>query len=139
MAKSATLPVSPAHPEGVGSRKYGGHVTAYLSCPRFDRATKIALGSTNNPWHDYTPAHTMFVSVLLPLTKNGTKETTVGDVIDASAKLKTKFSFTAREVQDHLRWLFTGSYACKLDGKFYPELPANTVAVKRRAPKQAAE
>jgi hypothetical protein len=71
--------------------------------------------------------------VLLPLTEGG-KATTVGEIIDAAGKLKTQFSYTAREVQDHLRWLYTWTgYGWRADGHLYPAQPAGTVPVKKRA------
>jgi hypothetical protein len=122
-----------------GTTKKGEHHNAYIACGRFDRATRFAFVSTTNPWGEHTPGRMLHREVLLRLTEGGTKEVTVGEILDAALALKqSQFSFTARETQDHLRWLYTFAAYCTMDGGMWPAQPGNTIPVKKRAPRVAA-
>jgi hypothetical protein len=62
------------------------------------------------------------------------KPSTIQKVIDAAAELKAQ-PFTAKQVQGHLRWMFTAD-ELEVDGKSYTP---KTKEPKAKAPKPKAE
>lgn len=119
-----TIAVAPTMGEQ-GSRKTGGHYNAYRATPVFAPTATLRLVSAVNPWRPMSPGHAFYTAVL------ANNPATVSDAIALGAKAGLK----AREVQNHLRWLYTwGGAYLEVDGKLFAA-PAPVVAPKAVAPK----
>lgn len=128
----ATTPVAPSHPAGQGSSTPGGHYVAYKAQPKFDLESSIKLVSSVNPWRPGTPGHVFYSKVLAQNPGSVAKAVALGETA----------GFKAREVQNHLRWLFTwgGSYV-EIGGKLYaaPAQSSEVVAKPVKAPVSKAK
>jgi hypothetical protein len=121
------------------------HVAAFRAQSDFPVESKIKVGASVWP----TPKTAGARLYELVLSK---KPSTVQKVIDAAAELKVPF--TAKQVQGHLRWMFTAG-ELEVDGKSYtpktkepkapkaskaktpkPEAKAATAAVRKATPKR---
>lgn len=108
VAAPTTVAVAPAHPEGQGKANAGGHVKAWRNQPSFAVTAKLSLVSPVNPWRPGTPGHKFW-----PVLQEAK---TVQQAIDNAAKI----GLTARQVQGHLRWLYTwGGAYLQVDGALY--------------------
>ena len=104
----ATL-IAPAHPAGIGKATPGGHIKAWREQPAFALEAKLNIIG-GNLWRPGTRAHEFYEQVLTQ------KPATVGDCIDKAEALAEPF--TAKQVQGHLRWLFTANGAfLEVDGE----------------------
>ena len=89
-----------------GSAKRGAHHWAYMGCPKFDlNATLELVPGLTPPWHPRTLGANFRDLVLIPCLANG--PVTVGEVIAYGAAQTGAARHTAREIQNHLRWLYT--------------------------------
>ena len=105
---TTTTPISPAHPNGQGNSKPGGHIQAWRAQPAFPAEAKLNIIG-GNLWRPGTPAHRFYEEVLSqgPMS--------VQECIDKAGALAEPF--TAKAVQGHLRWMFTANGAfLEVDG-----------------------
>jgi hypothetical protein len=116
MSTITTTPVAPTM-GAQGKSTPGGHYSAYRAQPRFAVEATMRLISGTNPWRPNTPGHRFYTAVL---AKNPA-------TVAAAIALGKDAGFKAREVQDHLRWVYTwgGSYV-EIGGKVFspPVAPA---------------
>jgi hypothetical protein len=108
-----------------GSSTPGGHYVAYKAQGRFDLSASLKLVSSTNPWRPNTPGFRFYQAVLAKAPA------TVG----AAVTLGVASGFKAREVQNHLRWLYTwgGSYV-EIGGKLFAAPVAPVQAPVAKAP-----
>lgn len=123
-----TTPVAPAQGEQGVRLSHGGHIQAYKAQASFAPTATLELISGTNPWRRNTLGHDFYVKVL------GNAPKTVADALAIGAKAGLK----ARDVQGHLRWLYTwgGSYI-RIAGNVYspPVAPVSEpVAPKAEKP-----
>ena len=124
-----TTPIAPSHPAGTGTSQPGGHVQAFRAQPAFPVEAKLnVIGS--NMWRPGAPGHRFYAEVL---AKN---PATVQDAIEKAAALKEPFN--AKQVQTHLRWMFTSAGAfLEVGGKRHSaatvKKPAKASLVKKPA------
>ncbi len=115
----APVAIAPAHPAGQGKSQPGGHIQAWRAQPAFaPEATLTVIGG--NLWRPGTPAHRFYEQVL----GLGTVQT-VQECIDKAGSLAEPF--TAKQVQGHLRWMYTANGAfLEVDGQRYSAPPSQT-------------
>jgi hypothetical protein len=113
-----------------GSSTPGGHYVAYKAQGRFDLSASLKLVSSTNPWRPNTPGFRFYQAVLAKAPA------TVG----AAVTLGVASGFKAREVQNHLRWLYTwgGSYI-RIAGQVFVPPVAAPKAAPVKAPKAKAK
>jgi hypothetical protein len=88
---------------------YVSHAAAFRAQADFSADSKIKVGS--NIWSEGTAGERLYEKVL---SKN---PATVGKVIALASELK-ELPFTSKQVQGHLRWIFTAGQL-EVDGKSY--------------------
>jgi hypothetical protein len=119
----STTPVAP-RVGAQGTSTPGGHYVAYRNQAPFALEASLKLISGTNPWRPNTPGTRFYTAVL---AKNPA-------TVAAAIALGKDAGFKAREVQNHLRWLYTwgGSYV-EVGGKVYspPVAPAPAPKAKK--------
>ena len=102
-------PISPGHPAGQGTSQPGGHIQAWRAQPAFALEAKLnVIGG--NLWRPGTEANRFYEQVLAKAPA------TVGECIEKAGALAEPF--TAKQVQGHLRWMFTANGAfLEVDGE----------------------
>jgi hypothetical protein len=113
---SIATPIAPSHPGGVGTAKPGGHIAAFRAQSAFPvEATLTVTGG--NLWRPGTPGHRFYEEVL----GLGTVQT-VQECIDKAGALAEPIN--AKQVQGHLRWMFTSSgNLLEVDGQKFAAEP----------------
>jgi hypothetical protein len=123
---TANVPVAPRVGEQ-GTSTPGGHYLAYKATSRFPLDAKLELRTNSNPWRPHSPGASFWASVL------SKAPATVGAAITLGASA----GFKAREVQNHLRWIYTWSYLA-VNGQVYAAPPKAPVkAPKAKVPAKA--
>jgi hypothetical protein len=120
VSNATAVNVAPAHPAGQGKSQPGGHVRAWRAQPAFAPEAKLnVIGG--NLWRPDTPSHRFYNEVL---TK---APATVQECIDKAGALAEPF--TAKAVQNMLRWMYTANGAfLEVDGeRFAAPAPVATV------------
>ena len=121
----AVVTIAPAHPVGVGKATPGGHIKAWRAQPAFAAEAKLNIIGANL-WRPNSPAHRFYEQVL---TK---APATVGECIEMAKGLAEPF--TEKQIQGHLRWMFTANGAfLEVDGQRYsaPVAPVKAKVVKK--------
>jgi len=124
-----TAPIAPSHPAGVGTSQPGGHIVAFRAQSAFPEEAKLnVIGG--NMWKPGTPGHRFYAEVL------SQNPATVQEAINTASALTEPFN--AKQVQGHLRWMFTSAGGfLEVDGQRF-SVPASTVKVKAKAVKVEA-
>jgi hypothetical protein len=105
------------------------HADAFKAQAEFPVEAKIKVGA--DIWSAETAGSRLYASVL------SKKPATIQKAIDLASELKVPF--TAKQVQGHLRWLYTAGQL-EVDGKSYTPRTAPKKAPKPKAqPKAKAE
>jgi hypothetical protein len=108
--------IAPSHPAGVGKSSKGGHHIAFMAQPAFAAEAKLNVIGTNM-WRPGTPGHRFYEEVLMQ------NPVTVQECIDKAGALAEPF--TAKQIQGHLRWMFTAAGAfLEVDGQRFASPPA---------------
>jgi hypothetical protein len=104
-------PIAPSHRAGVGTAKAGGHIQVFRAQSAFPvEATLTVTGG--NMWRPGTPGRRFYAEVL------SQNPATVQEAIDKAAALTEPFN--AKQVQAHLRWMFTSAGGfLEVDGQRY--------------------
>jgi hypothetical protein len=123
----ASTPVAPVV-GSQGSSTPGGHYVAYRAQGAFALDASLKLISGSNPWRPNTPGFRFYTAVLAK------SPATVG----AAVTLGKDAGFKPREVQNHLRWLYTwgGSYV-EIGGKVFSPPVGTAPAPVAKAPAKA--
>ena len=115
-----------AHPAGVGTAKAGGHIQAFRAQSAFPvEATLTVTGG--DLWRPGTPGHRFYAEVLAQ------NPATVQEAIDKAAALVEPFN--AKQVQAHLRWMFTSAGGfLEVDGVRYSAPASAPAKAAKEAP-----
>ena len=130
VSNAIATPIAPSHPAGVGKSQPGGHIQVWRAQPAFAVTAKLNV-TGGNMWRPGTPGHRFYAEVL------SQNPATVQECINKAAALTEPFN--AKQVQAHLRWMFTSAGGfLEVDGQRYSApgvKPAKSSPVKKPAKK----